>query len=966
MFRSGAFVVCCLLGLAPAMSACSGSDGSPAQDDAAGTLDTHSDGSGGDGSDSDATNDVADGTEPDNDATDADASQGDAPADVPEPDGPLAQLDAPDDDRVIEVLPSLGPFVSTIDDTQNGFMPERLTAIIADVDVATFNAALLASQASVASARPGDPILSLQVPPMADPEAARALADELVESGAFLMAFPAWGASDPLSAPAGAGDKRVDGAGVATSGEQIRLYGAWNLDGLRNAQVRMVIADLWGAAAAPAVLSALTMPAGLVPDTAIGTSGSARGNHGFWVAGLAGADVSGTGVSGTAFRASQQLQMQAVQVAGISRFGEINHAIERALRSVSGPFILNLSIGYNDPRLLTDNRPARAAFALQWRNMLQTLGPDRVLVVTPTGNDGTVAGVDASLSSPYATQALVADLSSLIPDEQQSTWASVEALATALSNPRSIVGSTIVVGGADSSGGRFAQSTPGGDLLAPGEALTGPCVIPGGECAPDLEMIANGTSGASPLAAGVAAMAWGIDPTLTPASLRALVLGARSGELVDAFQVSMTAAIGAGRDPFTTLADSNDDATVDMVDVEAALAAWEQAEAAEGGPFRDWSRFDLNGDGFTSTESAIGIDLNGDDDFSGETLQRRIGDQDVLFDETAVTDLDVLCLAAWGDDWSGDDDERDERLATICQGESSCTTPDPSSSAVGEMRCVPAGTFTQGCLSGRDSVSSSSEIAPFAVVANAGQPGIREVTITRPFWMMAAPMTVAQIEALALADVLVSNECGGVPDSDCPATDVAWVEAIKIANALSTADGLPTCGVGLDVSCSGWRLPTAAELEYASRGGEEFTYPGSDNDTLVAWSSSTATSGLTQPACGLPPNGYGLCDMSGNVPTWAWDGFTMTVGDSNDPFTWVAVPHSIDPASDPTTAVPSAVFAISPNLFVNAVGGSSVLTDAAPSCARVWGVATGCFQACGGCDSLCTERIGVRLVRTAQ
>ena len=97
-------------------------------------------------------------------------------------------------------------------------------------------------------------------------------------------------------------------------------------------------------------------------------------------------------------------------------------------------------------------------------------------------------------------------------------------------------------------------------------------------------------------------------------------------------------------------------------------------------------------------------------------------------------------------------------------------------------------------------------------------------------------------------------------------------------------------GVGQPVVCVDWhqattfadwaggRLPTEAEWEYAAKGGQGFEYAGSADVNEVAWYSENS-SGRTHDVCGKKENGYGLCDMSGNV--WEW---TSTSEGSNRVF----------------------------------------------------------------------------------
>ena len=111
-----------------------------------------------------------------------------------------------------------------------------------------------------------------------------------------------------------------------------------------------------------------------------------------------------------------------------------------------------------------------------------------------------------------------------------------------------------------------------------------------------------------------------------------------------------------------------------------------------------------------------------------------------------------------------------------------------------------------------------------------------------------------------------------------------------MANELSASEGKPQCYdikdtdvQWTDKTCTGWRLPTEAEREYLARGGESFKYAGSNDFAEVAWV-DTNSDMQTHPVCALQLNGYGLCDMSGNVEEWVWDRYGLySAASATDP-----------------------------------------------------------------------------------
>jgi formylglycine-generating enzyme required for sulfatase activity len=116
-------------------------------------------------------------------------------------------------------------------------------------------------------------------------------------------------------------------------------------------------------------------------------------------------------------------------------------------------------------------------------------------------------------------------------------------------------------------------------------------------------------------------------------------------------------------------------------------------------------------------------------------------------------------------------------------------------------------------------------------------------------------------------------------DASSPVTLVSWFDAARFCNDLSAMEGFKPVyfmgiqGIGADLSRDGYRLPTEAEWEFASRGGiysRGFRYSGSDFLDEVAWYAGNS-SGAPGPRGMKYPNELGLYDMTGSVWEWCHD-----------------------------------------------------------------------------------------------
>lgn len=180
-----------------------------------------------------------------------------------------------------------------------------------------------------------------------------------------------------------------------------------------------------------------------------------------------------------------------------------------------------------------------------------------------------------------------------------------------------------------------------------------------------------------------------------------------------------------------------------------------------------------------------------------------------------------------------------------------------------------------------------------------GVPGatLEDGTKLAPFYLARTETTWDAYDAYRLALDLPEDERAGAIDAETRPTkpygapDYGYGHDGYAAISLTHQAASNFCAWLTESTEMTWRLPTAAEYEYACRAGEEFD---PEKVQEVAWLMDNSRD-RTHPVGSKPANAWGFHDLLGNVGEW------VTTGDEKKPFV-LAGGSFMDFADDVTPA----------------------------------------------------------------
>jgi formylglycine-generating enzyme required for sulfatase activity len=169
--------------------------------------------------------------------------------------------------------------------------------------------------------------------------------------------------------------------------------------------------------------------------------------------------------------------------------------------------------------------------------------------------------------------------------------------------------------------------------------------------------------------------------------------------------------------------------------------------------------------------------------------------------------------------------------------------------------------------------------SPASEVSRGSDETQQTVTLTRAFWLATTEVTQGEWRRVMMGNPSHFSGCG----DRCPVERVSWHDAVAYCNERSRQEGLGPCYDGArfkGLGCTGYRLPTEAEWEYAAQAGTTGVRYGEVD--AIGWYNGNSGVG-THPVAQKRPNAWGSYDMLGNVWEWTNDRYAPYAGPATDP-----------------------------------------------------------------------------------